>query len=78
MLLMLTWKNTLISNSAIFAQNTLLSGEIFLFKYNYILRKVRFNLSLDAELLHGYLLHLTFTWKNPLISTLWLPHKIKS
>ena len=68
LLVMLTWKNTLISNSAVFTQNQALSWGTCTFKYNYNLRKVRFNLSLNPELVHGYLLLVIFTSKNTLIS----------
>ena len=44
------------------------SGGVCTFKYNYVLREVCFNLSLNPELVHGYLLLVIFTWKNTLIS----------
>ena len=68
LLLKLTWKNKLISNSAVFPQNQALSGRIRTFKYTSLLRKVRFNFSSNSEIVHGYLQLVIFTWENTLIS----------
>ena len=67
-LVIFTWENTLISNSAVFPQNQALSGVICTFKYTSLLRKVRFNFSSNPELVHGYFQLVIFTWKNTLIS----------
>ena len=48
-LVIFTWENTLISNSAVFPQNQALSGVICTFNYTYILREEGFDLSLYSE-----------------------------
>ena len=66
-LVLFTWENIWISNSAVFPQNQALSGVICTFKYTYLLRKVCFNFSSNPELVYGYLQLVIFTWKNALI-----------
>ena len=71
---MLIWKNTLLSNSTVFSQNQALSGGFASLKIHKFWGRFVW---ICCWTLNYYMVLLTLTWKNTLISTPQFTHKSK-